>query len=112
MRVFEVLAALAFLLHLLWILWVILGWIVTLNRALLQWVHIGSLLWGILMGGRALAVSYQGSFLIHYLEAIIYPNVSQELLTWVGPGVCILILGSHARRFWQESARRTARGGE
>ena len=128
MRVFEVLAALALLLHLLWILWVILGWIVTLNRALLQWVHIGSLLWGILMGGRALAVpltiaeqwlqrragsvSYQGSFLIHYLEAIIYPNVSQELLTWVGSGVCILILGSHARRFWQESARRTARGGE
>jgi len=41
MRVFEVLAALAMLLHLLWILWVILGWIVTLNRALLRWVHIG-----------------------------------------------------------------------
>jgi len=81
-----VLAALAMLLHLLWILWVILGWIVTLNRALLRWVHIGSLLWGILMGGRALAVSYQGSFLIHYLGGDHIP-VGGEFVSHAAIGV-------------------------
>ena len=114
------LAELVLLIHLLWILWVILGWIVTRNRPLLRWVHIGSLLWGILtevgpwpcpltiveqwLQHRAGPPSYQGSFLIHYLEIVIYPEVSPELLAWAGSGVCVLILCIHARRFWQERA--------
>src|SRR5713101_3578355 len=118
MRLFEVLAELALLVHFLWILWVILGWIVTRNRPLLRRLHIGSLLWGILMEvgpwpcpltiaeqwlqGRAGSAAYQGSFLIHYLEAVIYPDVSQEMLTRVASGVCFVILGIHGRRFWQE----------
>jgi len=43
--------------------------------------------------------SYQGSFLIHYLEIVVYPDVSPELLAWAGSGVCLLILGIHARRY-------------
>ena len=91
MRLFEVLAELVLLIHLLWILWVILGWIVTRNRLLLRWFHIGSLLWGILteagpfrpcpltiaeqwLQRRAGPVSYQGSFLSHYLEIVIDPG--------------------------------------
>jgi Protein of Unknown function (DUF2784) len=130
MRLVGVLAVLVLLIHLLWILWVILGWLVTRNRRLLASLHIGSLLWGILMEvgpwpcpltiaeqwpqRRAGSIAYEGSFLIHYLEAVIYPDVSQELLTWVGSGVCFVILGIHGRRFWQErvcalSTRRTTR---
>src|SRR5713226_10032008 len=120
MRLFEVLAELVLLIHLLWILWVILGWIVTRNRPSLRWFHIGSLLWGILievgpwpcpltiaeqwLQRRAGSAEYQGSFLMHYLEAVIYPDVSPELLTWAGSGVCLVILGIHGRRFRQERA--------
>lgn len=115
MGLFEVLTELVLLIHLLWILWVILGWIVTRNRPLLRWFHIGSLLWGILMEvgpwpcpltiaeqwlrRGAGPASYQGSFLIHYLEIVVYPDVSPELLAWAGSGVCLLILGIHARRY-------------
>lgn len=118
----EILAELVLFIHLLWILWVILGWIVTRNRPLLRWFHIASLVWGILteigpwpcpltiaeqwLERRASSPSYQGSFLIHYLihylEMIIYPDVSPKLLAWAGSGVCVLILGIYARRFWQE----------
>jgi hypothetical protein len=122
MRLVGVLAVLVLLIHLFWILWVVLGWILTRNRPSLRWFHIGSLLWGILievgpwpcpltiaeqwLQRRAGSAEYQGSFLIHYLEAVIYPDVSQELLTWVGSGVCFVILGIHGRRFWQERGMR------
>jgi|ERR1017187_3243487 hypothetical protein len=121
MRLFEVLAELVLLIHLLWILWVILGWILTRKRPLLRWFHIGSLVWGILtevgpwpcpltiaeqwLQRRAGPGPYQGSFLIHYLEIVIYPDVSQELLAWAGSSVCLLILGIHAWRFWQARQR-------
>ena len=122
----EILAELVLLLHLLWILWVILGWIVTRNRPLLRWFHIGSLVWGILtevgpwpcpltiaeqwLERRASSPSYQGSFLIHYLEMVIYPAVSPELVAWASSSVCVLILGIYAKRFWQEMHPRRGLG--
>jgi hypothetical protein len=51
---------------------------------------------------RAGSSPYQGSFIVHYLEAFIYPDLPQQLLTWFGPGVCALILAIHACRFWLE----------
>ncbi len=124
MRLVGVLAVLVLLIHVFWILWVVLGWILTRNRPSLRWFHIGSLLWGILMEvgpwpcpltiadqwlqRRAGSAAYRGSSLIHYLEAVIYPNVSPDLLNWLGSGVCILILAIHGRRFWQACAIRHA----
>ena len=103
--VFGILAVAILVLHLLWIAWVIIpGWLLTRNRRLLAWLHIGSLLWGVVMEvgpwpcpltvaeqwlqRRAGWAAYQGSFLIHYLEIVIYPDVSPELLAWVGSDVC------------------------
>jgi len=40
--------AIAVLLHALFILWVIFGALLTRSRPVLRWLHIGSLLWGIL----------------------------------------------------------------
>src|SRR5437660_12852426 len=103
MRLFEVLAELVLLVHLLWILWVILGWRVTRNRRLFACLHIGSLFWGIAMEvgpwpcpltiteqwlqRRAGSAAYRGSVLMHYLEAVIYLDISPVLLTWAGSGV-------------------------
>jgi hypothetical protein len=48
-NLYQGLAGLALVLHLLWILWVILGCLLTLNRPLLRWFHILSLIYGILI---------------------------------------------------------------
>ena len=42
---------------------------------------------------------YHEPFLVHYLEQLIYPNVSQTLLTWCASAVCVAILGIYALRF-------------
>lgn len=91
-------------LHLLFILWVIFGAIVARRRPLLRWVHIICLLWGILielfpwpcpltqlenwLEARAGIAPYQGGFLLHYLDALVYPNISPLLLTLAGIVVC------------------------
>ena len=116
--VFGILSGIVLFLHLLWIFWVILGWLVTRNRPLLRWLHIISLVYGIVievgpwpcsltiaeqwLQTSAGATPYRGSFLIHYLEALVYPDVPQELLTWVGSGVCLLNLWIYGMQFWRE----------
>jgi hypothetical protein len=126
MRLFAVLASLVLLLHLAWIAWILLGWLVTRTRRWLRWLHIGSLLWAICveagpwpcpltlfeqwLDGRAGSGAYQGSFIVHYLETFIYPDVPQWLLTWFGPVVCVAILAIHGRRFWRDWRLRKMRG--
>jgi hypothetical protein len=127
MKLFAVLANLVLLLHLAWIVWILLGWLATRKRPLLRWLHIGSLLWGICveagpwpcpltileqwLESHAGSGAYQGSFIVHYLETFIYPDVPQWLLTWFGPAVCTAILAVHARRFWRDQRSRKLRDG-
>jgi hypothetical protein len=102
-------------LHLVWILWVLLGWLVTRNRPLLRWLHIASLAYAIgievllwpcpltyaenFFLRRAGRQPYAESFLIHYLEAVIYPDIPQWLITAVGVTLCTAIFGVHLLRF-------------
>jgi len=102
-------------LHLLFILWVIFGAIVAFRRPLLRWIHILSLIWGILtellpwpcpltvlenwLEARAGITPYQGGFLLHYLDALVYPNVSPTLLTIAGVVVCGVNLGVYIFAF-------------
>jgi len=81
----------------------------------LRWLHLGSLVWGILieilpwtcpltwaenwLETRAGIAPYQGGFMLHYLDALIYPNIPPGLLTGFGVAVCIVNLGIYARRF-------------
>jgi len=37
--------------------------------------------------------SYQVSFLVHYLELLVYPNISETLMTWLGSGVLLVQFG-------------------
>ena len=122
--VYAVLATATLLLHALFILWVAAGALFTRGRPVLSWIHIGSLLWGIfieLMPGncplttlenwlesRAGVQPYQGGFLLHYLDALVYPNVSDTLLMVAGVAVCLFNLAVYARRYWKDRKRTTA----
>ena len=115
MRIYYVLAVVAFTLHAAWIVWVLLGWLGTRGRPVLRWLHIGSVVYAILIEvvlfpcpltllenwslARAGETPYTESFLIHYLESFIYPEVSQQLLTVAAVIMCVAILGVHGLRY-------------
>ena len=113
--IYSALASSVLALHLLFILWVIFGVLVARSRPLLRWAHITCLIWGILievlpwpcpltllenwLESRAGVEPYQGGFLLHYLDALVYPNASPVLLTVAGVVVCSLNLALYARVF-------------
>ncbi|MGA7158562.1 MAG: DUF2784 domain-containing protein [Acidobacteriaceae bacterium] len=107
--------------HLAWILWVIFGAIWTRGRPWLTAFHIASLVWGIIvetlpvdcpltlaeqaLEARAGLHPFAGSFLLHTLDAIVYPNVSLTLLISCAVAVCALNLGIYAWRLYKFLAR-------
>ncbi len=113
--IYQALAVAVLTVHLAWIVWVIFGWIVTRNRPILRWFHIFSLIYSIVIENLpwpcpftvaetqfeqlAGIQSYHEPFLVHYLEALIYPTISQTLLTWCASAVCVVILGVYELRF-------------
>ncbi len=115
MKVYRLLAVAVLFVHLAWIMWVIFGWVVTRNRPILRWFHILSLIYSLLIENLPwpcpLTVAetrfeelagiqpYHEPFLVHYLGALIYPDISQSLLTWCASAVCVAILGVYALRF-------------
>lgn len=119
---FHTLAVLVLILHLVFIGWVLLGWLWTRRRAWLRWAHIVSLLYGIAIETgpwpcpltllenyfleRAGIALYHEPFLVHYLEAVVYPEVSSLWLTGCAVAACGLILAIYVKRF----RRRTAAG--
>ena len=98
------LATAVLFLHGLFILWLVFGALLTRSRPVLRRLHIASLIWGILtellpwscpltllenyLEARAGAEPYQGGFLLHYLDGLVYPNISAITLTVVGITVC------------------------
>lgn len=100
----QTLAEIVLAIHLIWILWVIFGAFWTRGHPFLTGLHLASILWGILVEltpwpcpltlieqffeTAAGASPYRGSFLLHYLDAIVYPHVSGSLLVCLGVAVC------------------------
>jgi len=115
----RILAFVTLALHLAWLVWILLGWLVTRRRVLLRWLHILSLLWGIVISvfpwtcpltyaeiyfeRRAGTNPYEKSFLEHYVELLVYPNVPPRLLMWSAVAVCLLILGTYVRRYMRKA---------
>ena len=113
---YSALATAVLFLHALFILWVVFGALLTRSRPVLRWLHIGSLLWGILtevlpwpcpltllenwLEGRAGVEPYQGGFLLHYLDKLVYPDISANLLTIAGVIVCVSNLVFYGRQMW------------
>lgn len=115
-NVYSGLAVCALFLHVLFILWVVFGALLTLSRPVLRWLHIVSLFWGILtellpwpcpltvlenwFEAKAGVQPYQGGFLLHYLDKLVYPDISASALTVAGVLVCALNLAVYGRRMW------------
>src|SRR5215469_13457234 len=94
---YRVFAEAVLIAHLAFILWVMFGAVFTRARPWLAALHLSSLVYGIVaeLGPwpcpltlaenffevRAGITPYQGPFLLHYLDAIVYPNLSATLLT-------------------------------
>lgn len=100
--------------HLAFILWVIFGAIFTRGRPVLRRIHIVSLLWGLVieifpwtcpltfaenwLEQRAGMAPYQGGFLLHYLDALVYPDVPPFLLTLAAAAVVAANIAIYWRR--------------
>ncbi len=111
---YSALAAAVLFLHALFILWVVFGALLTRSRPILRWLHIASVVWGILtellpwpcpltlledwLEGRAGIEPYQGGFLLHYLDKLVYPDISATVLTVAAVIVCSLNLAFYARQ--------------
>ncbi len=118
---YSALATAVLFLHALFILWVVFGALLTRSRPVLRWLHIGSLLWGILtevlpwpcpltllenwLEGRAGVEPYQGGFLLHYLDKLVYPDISANLLAIAGVIVCVSNLVFYGRQMWIDRHR-------
>jgi|SRR5579859_2027384 len=109
-------AAFVLFVHVLFILWVVFGALLARSRPILRWLHIVSLLWGIAtellpwpcpltlledwLERSAGIEPAQGPFPLHYLDKLVYPNISPIVLTIAAVIVCILNLAFHARQMW------------
>jgi len=117
---YSALATVVLLVHALFILWVVFGAFFTRSRPVLRGLHIASLIWGMLIElflwpcpltlleqwfeRNAGIEPYQGGFLLHYLDKLVYPDISAQTLTIAGLLVCVLNLSLYGRQMW------TARG--
>ena len=101
------------ILHFLWLVFVITGWIYCARSRFWRWTHSATVVYGLLievfrfycplthlenyyrrqLGWNA----YEGDFITHYLEKIIYVNAPQWLLI-VGALALVLVTGV---RYWR-----------
>jgi hypothetical protein len=114
--VYSALAVCVLFLHALFIVWVASGAFLTRSRPVLRWLHIASVVWGILtqllpwpcpltllenwLEAKAGVDPYHEGFLLHYLDKLVYPDISPTVLTVAGVLVCVLNLAIYARRTW------------
>jgi hypothetical protein len=117
----EALAVAVLVVHLAWILWAIAGALWTRGRPWLTAFHVLSLIWGIIVeigpwpcpltlaeqwlearaGMHTSAHTWAGGFLMHYLEATIYPDLPTWVVTGFGVAVCAFNLSIYVRRLWR-----------
>ncbi|MGA8489313.1 MAG: DUF2784 domain-containing protein [Terriglobales bacterium] len=125
-HIYSALATCILALHLVFILWVVCGALVARSHPTLRWFHIACLVWGILvellpwpcpltllenwLELKAGVAPYQGGFLLHYLDKIVYPDVSDRLLTIAGVGICLFNLAIYARAFFVARTDRKRSG--
>jgi hypothetical protein len=113
---YSALAIFVLLLHALYIVWVVFGALLTRSRPILRWLHVASLVWGILtellpwpcpltvlenwLEGNAGVEPEQGGFLLHYLDKLVYPDISSAMLTTAAVIVCALNLAFYGWKVW------------
>lgn len=95
--IYKILADLTVLFHFFWVLFLLFGLIFAIRRSRIAWVHLGGLLFSLLLNLlgwycpltyaeyylRNLygdSGTYSGSFIVHYLELIIYPDLPERTI--------------------------------
>ena len=113
-NVYSALASAVLFLHALFIVWMVFGALLTRSRPILRWLHIVSLIWGIVIQllpcpcpltllenwweQKAGVEPYQAGFLLHYLDKLVYPDISATTLTVAGVIVCTFNLALYGRQ--------------
>lgn len=116
-NVYSTLATSVLFVHALFIVWVVFGALFTRSRPILRWLHIASLIWGLLtellpwpcpltllenrLEQKAGVAPYQGGFLLHYMDKLVYPDISVTTLTVAGVIVCAFNLVLYGRQAWR-----------
>lgn len=106
-------AILVLVLHLLFIVWVIFGAFFTPGRPVLMRLHVASFVWGLVieifpwtcpltfaenwLEQRAGIMPYRGGFLLHHLDALVYPEISPLVLTVAA----IVVFGGNVAVYWR-----------
>jgi hypothetical protein len=101
-------------LHAAYIAWVIFGAFFTRGRPRLAALHVVTLVYGVIieifgfwcpltafetwLEVRGGVSAYRGTFFLHYLDAVVYPDVPPKFLIAGAVTVCILNLWIYARR--------------
>lgn len=115
------------LIHLLWIVLVLIGVIWTRGRPVWTAAHLACLVWGIVVEvgpwrcpltmledyfeRRAGEQAVGGSFILHWVQALIYPNAPYWLVSTFGVVACSIILTIYARRAWVWWSKRHSHAG-
>ena len=118
---YSALAIFVLFLHALFILWIVFGALLTRSRRILRSLHVASLIWGILtellpwpcpltllenwLEAKAGVEPYQSGFLLHYLDKLVYPDISATLLTVAGVLICVLNLTLYGLQIWSARFR-------
>jgi len=95
-RLYQLMAASVLSLHAAYIAWVIFGGFLTRGQPRLAALHVGTLVYGVIveifgfwcpltalenwLEVRGGVSAYRGPFLLHYLDALVYPNIPSNLL--------------------------------
>ncbi len=111
---YRAMAASVLSLHAVYIAWVIFGAFLTRGRPRLAALHVATLVYGVVieifgfwcpltaleewLDVRGDVSVYRGPFLLHYLDAVVYPDISPNPLIAGAVAVCILNLWIYARR--------------
>jgi len=118
---YQALAALALFMHVVFIVWVAFGAFVARSRPLPRVLHVASLIWGVItelwvpcpltlletwFEQRAGIEPYQGGFLLHYLDKLVYPDLPATVLTAAAVVVCALNLAYYAKLMWSRTNRQ------
>ena len=112
----KLLATCVSMLHLVWILLVIFGAFWTQRRPFWTVLHLLALMWGIVaeigpwpcpltlaeqyFEGRAGLQPFHGSYLLHCIDSMVYPNLSYWIVVICGVTVCAANLGVYVWRGW------------
>ncbi len=111
---YRAMAASVLSLHATYIAWVIFGAFFTRGRPRLAALHVATLVYGVIieifglwcplttfetwLEVRGGAAAYRDPFLLHYLDAMVYPDIPPNILTAGAVAVCVLNLWIYARR--------------